>query len=429
MRASFEAAASGTPVPTVQWEVSANSGGSWTAISGATGDTFTINNTQLAETGHEFRATFKNSAGSVSSEAAKLTVEVPPGISKQPASIFVEEGQNGVFEAAVTGVPSPTVQWERSTDGGTTWTPIAEATSLRLTLPAVTLAESGSLYRAVFSNPAGSAKSAAAALTVGQAPAVTVQPLSTTLLAGQSVVFETAASGTPAPTVQWELSTNGGVAWSAVEGATSDQLAVESATLAESGDQYRAVFTNAGGGAISQAATLTVSASDYGVAAWGENSSGQLGDGNTTQADAPVVAGSLSFVTSVAAGLHHSLALLANGTVMAWGSNLSGQLGDGGATSSPTPVPVSELSSVKAIAAGSNNSFALLDNGKVVAWGSNESGQPRRRQRTRQRRAGAGARPQRRHGDRRRQRIQPRAPRRRHRDGMGRQRRRPARRR
>ena len=135
------------------------------------------------------------------------------------------------------------------------------------------------------------------------------------------------------------------------------------------------MFTNAGGGAISQAATLTVSASDYGVAAWGENSSGQLGDGNTTQADAPVVAGSLSFVTSVAAGLHHSLALLANGTVMAWGSNLSGQLGDGGATSSPTPVPVSELSSVKAIAAGSNHSLALLDNGKVVAWGSNESGQ------------------------------------------------------
>ena len=95
MRASFEAAASGTPVPTVQWEVSANSGGSWTAISGATGDTFTINNTQLAETGHEFRATFKNSAGSVSSEAAKLTVEVPPGISKQPASTSSRKARTG----------------------------------------------------------------------------------------------------------------------------------------------------------------------------------------------------------------------------------------------------------------------------------------------------------------------------------------------
>ena len=202
-----------------------------------------------------------------------------------------------------------------------------------------------------------------------------MQPLSTTLLTGQSIVFEAAATGTPAPTVQWEISTNGGTAWSAVEGATTDQLAVDSVTVVASGTQYRAVFTNAGGRAISQAATLTVSATDYGVAAWGENSSGQLGDGNSTQADSPIAAGPLSFVTAVAAGLHHSLALLANGTVLAWGSNLSGQLGDGGATSSTTPVPVTELSSVKAVAAGANHSLALLDNGTVLAWGSNESGQ------------------------------------------------------
>ena len=151
----------------MQWEVSANSGGSWTAISGATSDTFAIANTQLSETGHEFRATFKNSAGSTSSEAATLTVEVPPAVGEQPVNTFVEEGRNGVFEASAVGVPVPTVQWERSTDGGATWAPIAGATSLRLTLAAVTLAETGSLYRAVFTNPAGSAKSAAAALTVG----------------------------------------------------------------------------------------------------------------------------------------------------------------------------------------------------------------------------------------------------------------------
>ncbi len=375
MRASFEAAASGTPAPSVQWEVSSNSGASWTAISGATTDTFAINNAEPLESGHEFRATFKNSAGSVSSEAATLTVELPPIVLKQPASTLVEEGQNAVFEASATGVPSPTVQWESSTDGGTTWAAVAGATSPRLTVPGVVLAETGTLYRAVFTNAAGSAKSAAAALTVGQAPAVTVQPLSTTLLAGQSIVFEAAASGTPAPSVQWEISTDGGAEWSAVEGATTDQLAVGSATVAESGTQYRAVFANVGGRAISEAATLTVSATDYGIAAWGENTSGQLGDGNTTQADTPVVAGPLSFVTSVSSGLRYSLALLANGTVMAWGSNLSGQLGDGGATSSSTPVPVSELTSAKAIAAGANHSLALLDDGTVVAWGSNESGE------------------------------------------------------
>ena len=109
--------------------------------------------------------------------------------------------------------------------------------------------------------------------------------------------------------------------------------------------------------------------------AWGNDSSGQLGNGNETNSDVPVPVTGLAGVTAIAAGSDHSLALLSNHTVMAWGSNSSGQLGDGTTARSNVPVAVSGLSGVVAIAAGGEHSLALLENGTVTAWGSNSYGQ------------------------------------------------------
>src|SRR5207302_1285862 len=65
----------------------------------------------------------------------------------------------------------------------------------------------------------------------------------------------------PTPTVQWQVSTNGGTIWSDISGATSTTLTVTAPTVAQSGNKYRAVFTNSCGGtstATTTAATLTV---------------------------------------------------------------------------------------------------------------------------------------------------------------------------
>jgi len=120
------------------------------------------------------------------------------------------------------------------------------------------------------------------------------------------------------------------------------------------------------------------------VACWGDNSSGQLGDGTTTTRLSPVAVITspntpLTTVIAIAAGEAHTCALLAVGTVLCWGLNLNGQLGDGTTTTRLAPVGVGVLTSVVAIAAGgalgSSHTCALRANGTVQCWGANGSGQ------------------------------------------------------
>ncbi len=374
--AVFESAASGSPTPTVQWQTSSDGGEKWTSVAGATSDQLTIANAKTSINGHEYRAEFKNIAGTATSEAATLTVQKVPSVTEQPLSATVDEGQTAVFEATASGFPTPSVQWEISTDGGGTWSEVEGATSNQLTVAEAQGSESGYEYRAVFTNAAGKATSNAATLTVHSPPMVTQQPLSTTVEVGEGVAFEAAATGYPTPTAQWEISTDGGVKWSAIEGATSNRLAIEHTQTSENGYEYRVVYTNAAGKATSDAATLTVATNHFNAVAWGDNLFRQLGDGSASAlSDVPVPVIGLKFVTAVAAGGDHSLALLANATVVAWGDNSFGQLGDESTVTSDEPVAVTGLTGVEAIAAGADHSLALLNNGTVMAWGDNESGQ------------------------------------------------------
>jgi alpha-tubulin suppressor-like RCC1 family protein len=126
--------------------------------------------------------------------------------------------------------------------------------------------------------------------------------------------------------------------------------------------------------------------SDGSLAAWGDNSYYQLGDGSTTtKSNVPVavnMAGVLSgrTVIAVAAGQYHSLALCSDGTLAAWGYNYYGQLGNGGTTSGKLPVAVNTAGvlsgkTVIAVAAGTYHSLALCADGTSVAWGDNSAGE------------------------------------------------------
>jgi phage tail sheath protein FI len=256
---TLTAAASGSPTPTVQWQVSTDGGTTWQNIPGATSTTYTFGAGQTA-TGNEYRAVFTNSAGVATSGAATLTLTgaQAPAISANPANQSVALGTVATFNANANGNPTPTVQWQVSNDGGTTFTNIPGATGLSYVVTA-TVALNNAEYQAVFTNSQGTATTTAATLTVttaAAAPTVITQPTSQSVAAGQTVTFTAAASGSPTPTVVWNVSTGGGPYTST--GVTTPTLSFV-ATAAMNNNEYEAAFTNSGGGPVtSNPATLTV---------------------------------------------------------------------------------------------------------------------------------------------------------------------------
>ncbi len=135
---------------------------------------------------------------------------------------------------------------------------------------------------------------------------------------------------------------------------------------------------NAGSTAITAGRAHTCALASGGAArCWGSNSNGQLGNGDLVGQLAPTgVAGLSAGAQAIASGTNHSCAVNAGGAAQCWGQNSSGQLGDGTAVERLAPATAVGLGSgVATIAAGLYHSCALTSNGRVFCWGYNGSGQ------------------------------------------------------
>lgn len=111
------------------------------------------------------------------------------------------------------------------------------------------------------------------------------------------------------------------------------------------------------------------------VFVWGSNSSGQLGDGTTTDRHTPKKVDGLANIRAIAAGGAFSLALDSAGVVWAWGNNILGQLGDGTRYGRLKPVKVARIDAVQGIVAGGAHAMAVRADGGLWTWGQNGLGQ------------------------------------------------------
>jgi hypothetical protein len=245
---SFSVTASGTGL-TYQWTRNTET------ISGANGSTYSIAAAVLADSGAAFRCTVTNAAGSVTSNAAVLTVRRSiPVIVTNPSSISVYEGEAANFSVLASG-GGLSYRWQRAGSD----IPAANGESYRIS--AAARADSGAAFRCIVANAAGlSDTSAEAILTVLPPHPVlpTVSgPVSTTVTENESAAFTvTVTGGTQPITLQWQKNR------ADLPGATNATYSIDSVQLSQDGEFYRCIATNPAGSKTSASARLTVRKAD-----------------------------------------------------------------------------------------------------------------------------------------------------------------------
>ena len=244
--ATFTVVATGTAPLSYQWQKNG------TAISGATSASYTTAATTSSDNGAQFVVVVSNTAGSVTSNAATLTVNagaVAPLITTHPANQTVTVGQMATFTVVATGTAPLSYQWQKNT------TAISGATSASYTTPATTSADNSAKFVVVVSNTAGSVTSNAATLTVNSAataPSITTQPASQTVTVGQTATFTVVATGTAPLSYAWRK--NG----TAISGATAASYTTPATTSSDNSAQFTVTVSNVAGNVTSNPATLTV---------------------------------------------------------------------------------------------------------------------------------------------------------------------------
>jgi len=250
--AVFSVSVAGTSPFNYQWQKnSAN-------ISGATAATYTTPATVSGDNGAIFQVIVTNSAGSATSNPAKLTVDpasTEPAITTQPANQTVTVGQPATFTVVATGTAPLSYQWQKNNVN------ISGATAASYTTPATVSGDNNSSFRVIVTNPVSSVPSNAATLTVTAAsvgPAITTQPGNQTVTVGHSATFTVVATGTAPLTYQWQKNNAN------VLGATAASYTTPATVSGDNNSSFRVIVTNPVTSVTSNAATLTVNPAPVG---------------------------------------------------------------------------------------------------------------------------------------------------------------------
>jgi uncharacterized repeat protein (TIGR01451 family) len=235
--ATFRVSASGTAPLSYQWMANG------ATVAGATATSFVLNNVQTNQSGG-YCVVITNSAGSITSLLANLTVLVPPSFTLMPTNQTVVLGSNVTFQAGASGSAPLSSQWFF---GGSA---LPGTTSTTLALGNVQTNQDGN-YTVVVTNSAGAATSSVARLTVLVPPFIIAQPTNQTVIAGGNVSFQVAAAGSAPLGYQWWINGTNAV------GGNANSLALTNVQASQAGG-YSVVVTNVAGSVTSSVANLTI---------------------------------------------------------------------------------------------------------------------------------------------------------------------------
>ncbi len=297
--ATFSVVATGTAPLQYQWRRSG------VAIPGGTTATLVTAPASLTDSGAKFSVVVANTAGTLTSAEATLTVQdtaVAPTIATAPVNVIVNAGEQATFSVTANGTQPLRYQWRR--DGAT----IAGATGSTWTTPATVVQDTGSTFLVVVANSVGSVTSPSATLTVNPtviAPVITLQPANVTVAEGQTATFSVTAAGTSPLSYQWLRGAT------PISGATGPAYTTPSTVSSDTGAGFSVNVSNTAGTVTSATATLVVIGSGTGGGSGG--SGGGAGGGSTGGGGAGTGGASATTSTLVA----NPSTLPANGTTTA----------------------------------------------------------------------------------------------------------------
>ena len=166
--ATFSVLAAGTTPLSYQWQKNGVN------ISGATAAIYTTPATTTADNNAQYKVTVSNTAGTVTSAAATLTVNaaaVAPTITTQPVNQTVTVGQTATFSVVAAGTTPLSYQWQKVV--GATVTNVGTNSTV-FTITATTPADNGAKFHVKVSNAVGNVTSSDATLTVNPLPSLKI---------------------------------------------------------------------------------------------------------------------------------------------------------------------------------------------------------------------------------------------------------------
>ncbi len=384
--ATFAVAASGSGPISYQWLKNG------APIAGATGSVLTLAGVTGSDAG-SYAVSVGNPLGSVTSNAAALTVVGAPVIATQPAAQSVTAGAAASFGVSASGA---VLRYQWTLNG----VAIVGATDSSYVTPATTLADNGGVYGVVVYNGAGIVFSQGAVLSVAAPPAASpedkiaaglnhtcaIDRSDTLYCWGNGVNGELGNGSTGFRDVPTRVSGLGAVkavaagSWATCAIDSADALwcwgsmgDVVPAQLSAPGVRVRAVGLGSDHGCYVDAAGQ--------VYCWGNTSFGKRGDLNPGDTPNPVRRADDSLLrdaVAVAIGINHSCAQLADGSVWCWGADVAFGTHDK-ATRVMRRLPDGsrmDFTATGRVVAGRYHSCALESStGQPMCWGHNEQGQ------------------------------------------------------